>query len=319
MQNADLKDDGCGDTAVFRIMCSAFSICLNIRILRMGVKTMRIQVSLTVEAGKRLIAKAIASLPQVRSAIKEHQLIIKGGTTTSAFSEELATVGLPLKISGRIERLGTGSCPVASDAPHNIIIRGGEEVITLDTALWLSSDMKFSKGDVCVIGANIVDKDGRAAMMAGSRLGGDLHFFAGLPAEGVEMIIAAGLEKYSPCSLDDVLEAASRSGVDMSMGMAVGLVEIPGTVVDERRACEILGASHAVVIGRGGVCGAEGGCTLVLDFESEAAGSEFFDMAHSLTEFRTPAGDPATIRGCLETHCGPTAAGHMSCWYRGNR
>lgn len=69
---------------------------------------MKVQISLTVEAGKRLIAKAILTLPAVRNALAEGQLLLKGGTTVSLISE--AVCGVPLKICGRIDRRGAGSC-----------------------------------------------------------------------------------------------------------------------------------------------------------------------------------------------------------------
>ncbi|MCL4370580.1 MAG: hypothetical protein M1380_06700 [Chloroflexi bacterium] len=68
---------------------------------------MRAQVSLTVSEGKLLIARAIASLPEVRSAFENGRILLKGGTTVSALAEEL--VGVPLRISGRVSPRGTKS------------------------------------------------------------------------------------------------------------------------------------------------------------------------------------------------------------------
>ncbi|MFQ6074799.1 MAG: hypothetical protein ACE5Z5_01510 [Candidatus Bathyarchaeia archaeon] len=65
---------------------------------------MKAQVTLTVPESKLLIAKAIASLPEVQNAVKEGRVLLKGGTTVSALSEILAKT--PLRISGRVTHDG---------------------------------------------------------------------------------------------------------------------------------------------------------------------------------------------------------------------
>ncbi|BDF79460.1 hypothetical protein [Pyramidobacter piscolens] len=279
---------------------------------------MKVQISLTVEAGKRLIAKAILTLPAVRNALAEGQLLLKGGTTVSLISE--AVCGVPLKICGRIDRRGAGSCAEDCSAPHSLLLHRGVPA-PLDAELWSSGKLRFSPGDVCVIGANLVDRHGRAAMLAGSPFGGTLHFFTALPAEGVEMIVAAGLEKYAPCSLDDAMAAASRAAPDLSMGMAAGLIPIPGHVINEAEACKILGAAEVQIVARGGIQGSEGGCTLLASFDEHSQGEAFFNEILTLsgTAFQKSAGDAKSLKSCLDTACGPTGAEHRGCWYRGHR
>lgn len=279
---------------------------------------MKVQISLTVEAGKRLIVKAILSLPAVRRALAEGQLLLKGGTTVSLLSE--AACGVPLKICGRIDRRGAGSCAGSCAAPHSLLLRRGVPV-PLDAGIWSSGKLKFSPGDVCVIGANLVDRHGRAAMLAGSPFGGALHFFTALPAEGVETIVAAGFEKYAPCSLDDAMAAASRAAPDLSMGMAAGLIPISGRVINEAEACRILGAAEAQIVARGGIQGAEGGCTLLAGFEERPQGEAFFNeiLALAGTVFQKSAGDAKSLKSCLDNACGPAGAEHRGCWYRSRR
>ena len=85
---------------------------------------MKCQFSLTVTEGKRLIAKAIASLPEVRHALGEGLILLKGGTTVSALSEELC--GQPLRISGRITPRGTVSSGAAEPVgAHSLLLRMG--------------------------------------------------------------------------------------------------------------------------------------------------------------------------------------------------
>src|SRR3990172_1711043 len=127
---------------------------------------MRAQISLTVNGSKRLIAKAIAALPEVRAALESGKILLKGGTTVSALAEEL-DLG-PLHIAGRISGLGTKSSGVAvkeSDAPHVVLVERGAPphafLNMAETVLTLGPD------DVIVVGANAIDAYGGAAVMAG--------------------------------------------------------------------------------------------------------------------------------------------------------
>ncbi len=85
---------------------------------------MKCQFTLTVSEGKRLIAKAIASLPEVRKALSDGMILLKGGTTVSALSEELC--GQPLRISGRVTPRGTVSSGAAEpEGAHSLLLRRG--------------------------------------------------------------------------------------------------------------------------------------------------------------------------------------------------
>ena len=74
---------------------------------------MKIQVTLTVEEGKRVIAKGISSLPEVNRVMKEGIILLKGGTTVSAISEAL--VGIKLRISGMITGRGAVTAALKVD------------------------------------------------------------------------------------------------------------------------------------------------------------------------------------------------------------
>ena len=68
-----------------------------------------------------------------------------------------------------------------------------------------------------------------------------------------------------PGSLSQVIPHIARKGVKLSMGMAVGLIPISGTIISEDRAMELLAEVRCAVIGRGGAWGAEGGTTMQIE------------------------------------------------------
>ena len=278
---------------------------------------MIIQATLTAEGCKRLIAQAIASLPQVKRALAEGKILLKGSTTVSAVAELL--IGCPLRICGRIEPLGAGTAPAKTASPHSLLLeKGVPRNIDGDFA---AAAETMGRGDICITGANLIDCHGRAAIMAGSPLGGaPLRVLAALQTEGVETLIAAGLEKYSPYPLEGALRAASRKGVDMAMGMASGLVPVEGEVINEAEAAFILGAQKVCVIGRGGIGGCEGGTTLSIEAEDETA-RRIFELVKEANRRgkEGPSGEAESLDSCLASHCGPTGAGHLSCCYREER
>ncbi|NMA55563.1 MAG: hypothetical protein GX952_06485 [Firmicutes bacterium] len=268
------------------------------------------QITLTVNEGKQLIALAVANLPKVRRAIKSGKILLKGGTTVSAIAEEL--VGIPLRISGRISPLGAKSARMAITEPHSILIDNGVP-IGVDDRLE-QAVLGMGPDDVAICGANLIDSSGRAAMMAGSALGGKPgRIVSALAAEGIAVIIPAGLEKLTPGSVPEAILAARRKGVAWSMGMATGLIPIPGRVITELTAFSLLAPVTATVIGRGGIMGAEGATTFVIQGEK----AKVQKICRLILKLKRAAVSGA--KGSIE-ECRPGSAGcdsHLGCVYAG--
>ncbi|MHB1406075.1 MAG: hypothetical protein ACYCV0_10860, partial [Desulfitobacteriaceae bacterium] len=205
----------------------------------------RIQVTLTVSEGKRLIAKGIAALPEVQSAIDGGKILLKGGTTVSAVSEEM--VGQPLKISGRISPSGARTCRDSTLKGHiALLTNGGFEIV--DDSL---KDVvpTLGRNDVVIIGANILDLDGNAAMCVGGALGGPAgEVLTGIQGSGAKIIIAVGLEKLIPGRVSDAVMAAGRNTMNQAQGMAFGLVPLIGKVITEKEALSYLADVSCTVI-----------------------------------------------------------------------
>lgn len=84
----------------------------------------KVQVTLTGNEGKRLIAKAAVRMPEIQGRLEKHKILLCGGTTVSALSEEL---GLgPLRISGRIDASGARTALKKAKAPHNLLVDQGK-------------------------------------------------------------------------------------------------------------------------------------------------------------------------------------------------
>lgn len=273
---------------------------------------MKAQITLTVPGSKRFIAKGIAALPSVRAALETGKLLLKGGTTVSALAEELG-YGC-LRVAGRVSPLGAKQSivkPEDSDATHIVVFEQG---VARD-AFWNLEEtvLGLGPGDVIVLPANAIDAYGGAALMAGGQLGGPPgRVWMGIQTGGAEIVVAAGIEKLIPGRITDVVRVAAMRGIDLTMGMPVGLMPIFGKVITEVEASLALGAEKAAVIAAGGIDGAEGAVTLLVEGEREPV-TAIFRLALKLSR-ATHSGTATTL---LECRPGSTAAcnQHHTCVY----
>jgi len=270
---------------------------------------MILQFALTVPEAKKIIALGASELPEIKSAFREGKIFLKGGTTVSALAEEL--VGLKLGICGRITPLGTkGSRTWPVDAPHSILIERGVPRSCDDREE--EEILGMGKGNVFVIGANAIDGYGNAATMAGSALGGPPgKLLGGLMGEGINVIILAGLEKLIPGSIMEAVQACGRRKIDLSFGMAVGLIPIAGKLITEQIAVELLANVKCHVIGKGGISGAEGATTMVAEGD-QAQIEKLFQIIKKIKGSKT-SGSPMSLEEC-KPH-GPGCPDDLACIY----
>lgn len=222
----------------------------------------KVQVSLTPSEAKRLIAKAVSQMPIVRAAFKDGKIFLKGGTTVSALAEEL--VGKKMPISGRITPQGTKAAISGIASFHRLLIDKGQPK-SLESELEIEeAAVQMGKNDVLITGANALDISRKAAIMVGRPLGGSAGVLPKIVARGIPTIIAVGWEKLIPCPIEEAVTEAGNETTDLAMGMAVGLIPLPGMVVTETDAISMLTGVKATVIGAGGVKGGEGSTTFVM-------------------------------------------------------
>ncbi|MCX8064202.1 MAG: hypothetical protein N3G21_03430 [Candidatus Hydrogenedentes bacterium] len=244
-----------------------------------------IQVSLTVQACKRLIAKGILKHPVVQKALHSHTLVVVGGTTNGYVAEEvLMHLGYEEKFpKGKFFRgitlppwypvMESGMLQTKTPYPGDVVIEKGT---------WQKGKMLFDvinqlgADDVVLKGANALDLENRrAGILIGHNQGGTSG--AIVPAvvgRKVRMIIPVGLEKRICGSLDKI-----ALKINTSPGNAPRFFPVPGEVFTELDAIKLLTGASAELIGGGGVCGAEGAVWLAIEGSEEQEG-----IAKSLIE-----------------------------------
>jgi hypothetical protein len=254
----------------------------------------KVQVTLTPNEAKRLIAKAVSQMPVVRSAFERGRILLKGGTTVSALAEEL--MGTKMPIAGRITARGTKAAASGIHTFHRILLdKGRPRSLDSDSEIE-GAAVQMGKEDVLITGANAIDIERRTAIMVGRPLGGSAGILPKMIARGIPTIITVGWEKLIPCPLEEAMAQAGNETIDFAMGMTVGLIPLSGTVVTETDAVNLLAGVKATVIGAGGIQGGEGSTTFVMA-GTPSQMREAWNLVQSVKGAEA-SGTPETLEEC---------------------
>ena len=249
---------------------------------------------------RRLIAKAVVQMEQIKIARQEAYIILNGGTTNGYIAQEL--VGMrdlePQKFTA-----GTNThrllCVTDADkrTPFPIILYKGERSSkTLPEAL-----QDFHIETVLIKGANAVDPEGNVGVITSGFDGGTIGATYGTAtSQGLKYIFAVGLEKL----VASVKEASAWAGaktMDYTMGADFGMFCIPnGTVVTEIEALKILADVEAKHIASGGVGESAGSVVLVIKGE-EAKVRKAISIVESIKGEPALKGFKGTCEKCAYT------------------
>jgi hypothetical protein len=233
------------------------------------------QFLITPAAGKRLIARAIASYPPILEALKTGTLVIIAGTTNGYIAEEILVgigqvddfskrrffrgIVLP-PAQGRTE---AGRLPDETAFPGDVVIVNGvwKKGLTIFDVV-----DNLNEGDVIIKGANAINTlQKKAAIYIGHPKGGTIG--ASLQAvigRRVRLILPVGLEKRVYSDLDDLALRLNSPGAHGSR-----LLPVVGEVFTEIEAITSLTGATAELVAAGGVAGAEGSIWIAVSGESQ--------------------------------------------------
>lgn len=222
-------------------------------------------ITLNPSESRRLIAKATVVLPEVRAAMKKGWIIIARGITSAYVSEELFDIEVNPK-SQQTVGLVTRGMTNANNAPPPCtmhVVHDGKVVENADSNVEI---LNFGPDDVFIKGANAIDPEGNAGVMAANPRGGTWGMFTPiLTGRNSHLIITCGLEKM----VSSVWDACEHSGIyyyKWSLGMPAKLTPIvTGRVVTEIQALGVLAGVKAYHVCSGGVGGSEGAVTLSVE------------------------------------------------------
>jgi hypothetical protein len=218
---------------------------------------------LTPAESRRLLAKAVATAPEVKGAFKNGRLAILSGGTTSFVLEELTWEKL------EVPRFSMGMCAdgvLTSSLPEGRVNgRCFVEGQMVDTP-YPEFVKTMGRGDAIVKGANAVDATGTIGVLLSNENGGAVgSFFGPMSARGVPIISPVGLEK-TVWSVPEAAQGWGQATLDYAMGIKVGYAVVSNAlVVTEIQALALLAGVKARIVGSGGIEGNEGAVILLVE------------------------------------------------------
>ena len=229
--------------------------------------------------GKRLIARGVLALPEVKRVLENGWFVVSRGITPSYILEEL-----------------TGQDYDTANCTAGIVTEGRMASVLEDDRLgpWVFKNGnldetpapvvldQFTAHDVSVKGANAVDPDGNIGVFAADKAGGTVGgIWPTITARGAHWVAPVSLERLIP----SVIEAARHCGNhlwDYTMGQSAGFMPVVNAlVVTEVQAIELLTGVTAVHVGSGGVAGSEGAVMLALEGEHDVV-LEAFELIEGI-------------------------------------
>lgn len=218
---------------------------------------------LTVSESKRLIARGVASMPEVQRALRDGTIAVCKGSTNAYVVEELlgCRIVKATYLTGNTQP-ARGARPLTSERIPDVVLRRGERVEGL-TAIEAAAEM--GPGDVLIKGANALSADRRmAGVLVGDPTGGTVGRTAGhIVGKGVTQIVPVGLEKTVAADLWEVAARVNAEGE--TIGGFPRLWIHQGRVFTEVEAVESLSGARAMPIAAGGINGAEGAVWLMVE------------------------------------------------------
>jgi hypothetical protein len=223
---------------------------------------MKRQFVLTVSESKRIIAKAVAALPEIKEAMENRTVVVATGTTNAYVLEEL----WGKKIDKRAYRSGVTTPvepeknpePISTKIPDVVFIKG--EVASQYDRVTIAPDLK--KGDIYIKGANALNYDDDIAGiliggMDGATIGNVIGHIIG---KQVHLIIPVGLEKLTYEDVNELHLIASDEDYE-----GPRMWPIIGTIITEIEALDILTGVDAYLYSAGGIAGAEGAVRILIE------------------------------------------------------
>jgi len=274
------------------------------------------QIVLTPVESKKLISKAIAKLDVVRQAALEGMVVLHPSSSTYFIVEEIT--GTKPKTNYWVCGVVTpkGMCVEmamvlgADYTPKNMTSDPGDL-----RACWiikngkLAAEEKLSEllnrmtpMDVYIKGVNALDPQGHVGVLVGHP-GSMGYILSAWRKRKFNLIYPVGLEKLIPVPIVQTARKAKPAKYGYAMGMPTGLFPCPaGKTVNELDAIAILSGATAIPIAAGGLGGAEGAITIVIEGDDDQV-NKAIEYVEQSKGARFPQLRLCNCNDCPVPHC----------------
>ena len=218
---------------------------------------------------RRLIAKGVAAMKEIKVAGESGYIIICGGTTNGYVAQEiLGVTDIPPEkyTAGTICSRVLCTTDPDTRSPFPIILFNGERVKkTIPEAL-----NDFHLQTVIIKGANAIDSEGKVGVISSGFDGGTMGVTLGTAvSQGLRYIVPIGLEKLVP-SVEESCSWAGAKTLDYSMGADFGMFMVPNAlVVTETEALKILTGVDSKHVASGGIGNCAGAVVIIAEGPEE--------------------------------------------------
>lgn len=246
---------------------------------------------------RRLIAKAVVEMDEIKIAKEKAYIVINGGTTNGYIAQELAGADVNPEeftagtVTNRL--MCVTELPPKRQIPFPIILyQGRKSDKTIPEVL-----KDFHIETVLIKGGNCIDAQGNVGVVAAGFDGGTMGATMGTAVtQGLRYIVPIGLEKLVP-SVEKAIAAAGAKTLDYCLGADYGIFKVPNAVVvTEIEALGILAGVQATHVASGGIGEAAGAVSLIIEGEEQK-------VKHAIAIVESVKGEPTLpgFKGVCET------------------
>lgn len=265
---------------------------------------------LTSAQSKRLIAKAVAQMPQVRKAMEKGIIALPLCTTNGYIIEELTGEKLPdlsAYCCGFISEWGGCARPLDPDEVTTEMYFRNGELHRVDFAEKSVADLaaEMDHDDILIKSGNALDPSGRVGILAASPDAGELApYLSKVYTMGIQFIAPMTLNKTVPVSIELISSQLGISKLsEMVHGMKVGMVSLQGTTVTEVQAIQILTGADALPVAMNGLGTGEGCVTLLIQGTPDEVGTAW-EIVQSLKREKSLREKHHSCSRCLHKSAG---------------
>lgn len=259
---------------------------------------MKAVVTLSPEESKRLIAKAIAAMPEMRHALKNGIIGLARCTTNAFVAEEL--IGRPLADRGAYCSgffTARGACALQGKFQEKLLVldHGEERWLSYEQGNIAQFIERMDKDDVIIKSGNVIDPEGRVGCLVASPTGGEIGaYLPPILVKGIRFLVPMTLNKTVAVPLERMIDALGMSKIDPTRchGLRCGMMPMPGTVITEIEAIRQLTGAETTPVATGGIGSGAGAVMLVVDGAEESVDAAWRLVSAIRDKGEPPLADP---------------------------
>lgn len=242
-----------------------------------GRKEKKIVVTLTTAESKRLIAKYVAKMPQVETAMKEGIISLQLSSTNGYIYEELSgkRINKSAYLCGFLSAAGGCGAYLPGGSKRECYFEKGiEKHINFPCGDFDGLFQKMGTEDIIIKSGNLLDRNGKACVFVGEPTGDGGEWgkaYQYVKEKGIQVIVPMTLNKSAHVTAEQVIELVKAGELDWDKTHVIAdAVLLPGIVVTEIDALWHLCGVNALPAAVSGVGSGEGSVTLCLFGKAEA-------------------------------------------------